>query len=905
MKIKSARITQTSRFKLAASALLLSTLSFTANVNAAQRSDADENAEEKKVVITGSRIKKVDISNLSPILSVSRDDMDKLGYATVKEVVDGLSQNTGGTMDNSSTFGFATGASSVNLRGLGFGHTLVLIDGRRLPIYPIGIGGTSNFVDLSSIPVAFVERIDVLTDGASAVYGSDAVSGVINVITRQEIEGISLNYRFGEASDGGYQSHRFNLITGARSGDSQIDLILDYWQQEAIWATQRDYANSDVANSRGSYSAGGSSFYGLESETIYQDPNCGTENDAIGGQGIADVEVGLLGAGNVWCGFDRSLYRQLVAPQNRVSLMTRLNYEINSDLAFFSRIGYSKTRTDTQLEPVFYGGSLFEGLGSAVANNGGVIDAGAANNPTTGTANEESGVFIRRLVEFGPRKSAIENNAYNLLAGLNGSIADGQFDWELGIAFNKTILDIDSNNILLSPLHAAVDNGLDLFLPIPQEQVNALQFNAVRNSFSSNRVVDFSITGDLDAGFSAGPIQFALALEQVSQKYQDQPDPLVLQGDAFDGSSSGQGERRHSGIGAELSLPFTDSFEMDIALRFDDYDDASSVNSAFSPRLAMGYRATENLLMRFSWGKSFRAPDMQRLFGGETQGFVDILDPEMLVNETGVPCAQLSPTCLPSLVQSVQLFTYANTELTEEKGNNFNYGVVWQASENLSLSADYFDLRMDDVVTEFSPQAIVNVCFSFAIDCSGVVERDDNGSLSTSDAYIATTAFNIAEQNTSGIDFNISYDWQSELGQWSASLNSTWVRSYETKVSDDSGAVDGINLGELPEFRHNLTLDWHNDTWGATFRINYIDEMLGYYCVECGQSDMIKAWATSSVSARYNLTDYTRIRFGANNLTNKKPPQDPTQSTWPWYNNAGGYYSAVGRELYIQFETSL
>ncbi len=860
--------------------------------------------EDNKVTVIGTRIKKIDISNLAPILSISREDMDDQGHASVKDVIDGLSQNTGGTIDNSFTTGFTPGASAVNLRGIGFGHTLVLIDGRRLPIYPIGIGGTQNFVDLSSIPVAFVERIDVLTDGASAVYGSDAVSGVINIITRKEIEGIALNYRIGESTDGGYKTKRLNLLTGARSGDTQVDLIIDFWEQGALWAQERDYANSDIANPLGQYSAGGASFYGLESQTVYQHPNCGTSDDPLGGLGIPDSSGFLFNAGESWCGFDRTPYRQLIAPQRRGSVMSRLAYEINSDLLFFGRVGISNTDTDIQSEPNFYGGSIFDGFGTAVENNGGILPAGAVNNPTTGTSFEEEGVFIRRLLEFGPRRSSIDNNSYNFLAGLEGTLGGGQFDWEFGISYNKTDLTITSNNVLLSALNQSVDLGLDLFEPIPNAVVNALSFNAIQQAESSNQVVDFLITGDLGFGFDAGPVKFALAAENVTEKYTDTPDPRLEQGDAFGGSSSGGGKRDHFGIGGELSFPFSDNFELDIALRWDDYNDDSSVGNAFSPRVALGYRPFKNWLTRFSWGKSFRAPDMQRLFGGPTEGFVDLTDPEILLDASGNRCSSIDddPSCRAALAQSVRVFTLSNIDLKEEKGNNLNLGVIWEPNNDFSISLDYFKVELEDVVTAPSAQWIVDVCSEFDVLCD-LIERNDQGLLNGGDSYVVTFALNFAEQDTDGIDMTINYDWQNSWGNWSSTLSTTWVSSFKTRLTPNSAERNGVNFGDLPEFRTNLNLDWRNDRWGATLRVNYIDEVAGLFCAVCEADDYIDSWTTYSLNGRYDITDFTKIRFGINNLTNEAPPQDPTQVTWPWFINGGGYYSAVGRETYLQIET--
>ena len=887
---------------LIATALCAST-SCASLLAAEQNSDAKPELEkEKKVVVTGSRIKKIDISNLSPILSISREDIDKRGYATVKDVIDGLTQNTGGTVDNSFTFGFVPAASSVNLRGIGFGHTLILIDGRRLPIYPIGIGGTSNFVDLSSIPMAFVERVDVLTDGASAVYGSDAVSGVINVITRKDIEGISMNYRYGDSADGGFENHRYNLMTGARNGDTQIDLIFDIWSQNELAAIDRDYSRSDVANPRGSYSGGGVSFLGELSNSVYQHPDCGTENDPLGGRGVPNVAISFFNPGEIWCGYDRSLDRQLIAPQDRLSLMTRLTYEINTDLAFFSRIGYSHAETQTRLEPNFYGGSLFNGFGTAFPNNGARLPAGAANNPTTGTAFEEPGVFVRRLVEFGPRISDIDENSINFLIGLDGSFGNGSYDWEFGVSYNRTDLKSTSNNIILSGLNAAVDNGLDLFETIPQSTVNALSFNADQDSYSSNRVVDFSITGDLAAGFDAGPVQFAFALEHVAEKYKDTADPLVLQGDAFDGRTSGGGERDHLGLGGELSFPFTENFELDLALRWDDYRDDSSVDSALSPRIAMGYRPFDNLLTRLSWGKSFRAPDMQRLFGGETTSFLDIVDPEFLVDANGNLCVdQTDPTCSPALIQSVNLTVGSNIDLQEEEGSNLSIGLIWEIDKDLNLTVDYFQIKLEELVTTLSAQSIVDICFQFDVLCE-LVNRDAAGSLNGNEAFIQTNAINFAEQDTQGIDLTLDYDWSNGLGEWSSSFSVTWVEEFETRFTRESAAVENVGLGILPEYRANFVIDWYQEQWAATARLNYIDELSGSFCFPCTRDQYTDSWTTMSASVRYSYSDYAKIRLGINNITNEAPPEDPSQVTWPWFRNSSGYYNSVGREVYLQVD---
>ena len=242
--------------------LLTLGMAFTANTDLAQEAEdgEEDSVELNRVVVTGSRIKRVDIEGPAPVVVITREAMDEQGFGSVQDVMDSLVQNTGGSVDQSFVFGFVPGASSVDLRGFGNGRSLTLLDGRRVPIYPVGNSGTQSFVDLSSIPVSVIDRIEILLGGASAIYGSDAISGVINIITRKNFEGIDLNIRVGDTKDGGYATERVILTAGASNERTNVFFTAEYFHNEELMANQRDYAASDVANERGIYSWGGATF---------------------------------------------------------------------------------------------------------------------------------------------------------------------------------------------------------------------------------------------------------------------------------------------------------------------------------------------------------------------------------------------------------------------------------------------------------------------------------------------------------------------------------------------------------------------------------------------------------------------------------------------------------------------
>ncbi len=899
----------------------------------------DEQDSSERIVITGSRIKRVDVEGPSPIVTITKEDMDRQGYATVQDVIDGLSQNTGGSVDQSFTFGFTPAASSVNLRGMGFGRTLTLIDGRRLPIYPTGISGTTNFVNLSSIPTAMIERIEILTDGASAIYGSDAVAGVINVITRKDIEGVSTEMRFGGTKDGGASSQRVNILAGISNSTTQVDFIVDYFKQGALWARDREYAGADNANPRGNFSIGGSTFLGLDANGAWQtiqDPNCGTANDSLGGQGVPDQNIPIVSANDTWCAFNRTAYRQLIAPQQNKSVTARLRHDFDNDVTLNARFGKATNSVNTQLEPNFYGGGAFTGTGTLVPNNGAFLDVNAPNNPSNGTL---SGWFVRRLVEYGPRTSDIDDNSVNGLIEFEGIAFNGNIDWEFAYYYAKSEITNKRPNIILSALNAEVENGLDLFQRIPQSVIDATSFDSIRYSTSSNSGVDFSLSGEIPFELGGGAVGFAMHAEHISEQYEDQPDPLTIAGQGFDGASAGGGEREHSGLGLEMRLPFTDQFIATLAARWDNYDDDSSTGSAVSPRLSLEYRPTDFLLVRAGWGESFRAPDMQRLFGATTRGFITLTDPFRATNGSGNSCNPFDPSnptdpndpnyCTPLTVQSVNTLTGSNINLEEEEGENWGIGIVWEATEGLTVTADWFNISLENIISTPTSQFILNQCYLTVPDpndpstfyttdsqgnsrpngthplCSNIT-FDSNNSLQGNAASISAVASNLSLRETKGLDLSLDYKYSTGIGEMGTKLNVTYVDKMVTQFDETSAKVENMSLGALPEYRMNLIQQLNSGDWNTTVRITYIDEVAGAFCAgsSCADSEFIDSYTTVNVNVGYDMGDMGRISFGVNNLFNEEPPEDPTQNNWPWFLNAGGYYDARDMSGYVQYNLS-
>lgn len=878
-------------------------------------SNAAEPAELDDLTVTGSRLKRSDVEGPTPVIVLERAEFEEMGYRTVQDVLDSLTQNTGGSLTQQFVFGFTPGASGVNLRGFGTGRTLILVDGRRIPVYPLGLGGTTQFYDTASIPTAIIQRIEVLTDGASAIYGSDAIGGVVNIITRKEYDGISTRLRTGDTDNGGYQTDQFELVGGKAFEDTSVYFTLQYDANEELMSSQRSYAESDIADplGRSVYSTFGANIVELVggNVVITPDPNCGTAAGAIGTEGIPP---GTPGGGQFFgqntCGFNRTQFRQLFPENRRTTFSGRLEQVLNDNLTAYASVRWNRSDSYVQIEPFAYSGTALFGGASAtpITPNGGGLITGPNGGPA---------VYIRRLFEYGPRATDIETQTFGALFGLTGVIGDG-WDWEAGFSINKQDYFSQRNgSIILSAFEAQVDNGLDLFQPIPASVVASTSFRPFTDAESTSRYADFQISGFLPVDLPGGPMALAGVVEWENQEFFDNRDPITLAGDASDGGSAGGGERDRAAIGVELALPLLPQVELDLAARFDDYDDASDTGSATTGKASLQYRPLDNLLLRASFGTTFRAPDLQRLFGSTTRAFTTVVDSPRCVAAGGDPNApggldpnNSSDPC--DAVQSVRILVGSNIALEEEEGESINIGAVWEPLDGLSLTLDYYDVQLENIIAAATGQFILDQCAGLSTgqpdqSFCNLVTRDAAGTLQG--GQISAQALNLSEQQIQGVDATVRYDWDSgDYGLFAFQWETTWVDSLTTRFAEGQPEVENLALASLPEFRHNVTVNWNYEDFGATLRTSYVDEVPGVNAFSdpatgrVPDSQFIDDYVTVNGQFRYHAGEYGDFQVGINNLFDEEPPVDPTNSNWPWFINAGGYYSSFGREWYVQWQ---
>ena len=884
--------------KLAIACSTVTALSY-APVTFAQEDTSDG---VEKIAVTGSRIKRTDIEGPSPITSMSAEEILGKGFVTVQDALNSLTQATGGQFDQQQTFGFTPSASAVDVRGFGAGRTLVLLNGRRLPQFPLAAGGTSNFVDLSSIPSSAIERIDVLTDGAGAIYGSDAISGVVNVILKTDLDKTHVNVRYGDTADGGQEQARVQISTGIENDKSSALFFMEFLDRKALNFSDRDMSRFDVVDPNdpdtvGIFSSGGipGTFRGTEGNVI--SPDC-DPNFVING----------------FCRFNRADFRQLLAPMKRGSIATVINHEINDDLSIFGQFMYTTSNVKTQVEPMFFDSGSF----------GPRVDANAPNNPTSG-ANDPNDVFVdqdghfrRRLVEYGPRASDIDTNSINMLFGAKGTIGD-VYDWEVGYNYSKQDVKSLRSGFASADRFMALICGaefasagtcntgtLNLFNPVPQDIVDATSASPYTDAKSTISAFDFNISGPMFE-MSAGDAMFAVVAEYNKTTFVDDRDADTLNGNVIaTGGTSGGGERKYSAIGLETVFPLTEEIELTVAGRYDNYDDDSDVGGAFSPKVAATYRPTENWLFRASWAESFRAPDMQRLFGAQTRGFNDLIDTPYCESQGGTRGDASIPACV-DVVQSTPTLTGANLALKEEEGTSYNVGAVWQYDDMLEVEVNFFSIKLDGIVTTPARQFILDNPELFP---ASAIQRDENrvnplnpGGLS----LVSATAQNLAFQKNEGIDFNITHKWDlAEAGQLTTRFTSTYTATFESQADPTAPVVDELKdtdgrLNEGPEWRANLNVGWAYDDLNVNAYVNYIGD---FTPDQTAAQDNVDSWTTVNLTGRYAISDSMSVLLGINNVFDKEPPMDLSDgnSSQPFYNQS--FHNLTGREYYIEAQFS-
>lgn len=868
---------------------------------------ASEDEQVERIEVTGSRIKRTDMENATPITVLSADDMAKQGFTNIQDALQSLTSTTS-AMTTQSVHGFTPAASSISLRNAGANRTLTLINGKRLNQYPKPSGGTDNFVDTANLPMEAVARIEVLKSGGSAIYGADAVGGVINIILKKDFDGVALKYRHGGTSEGGGSSNRVALSLGASSERGNVSTFIEFTDNEQLKATDREnfglHTDKVSHSEHSSYSSYGARIAGVPR----------ADKTTPTGQRVLTEEECTAG-GFLWtglCGYDRSKWRDLQPESTRFISSTNFNYELADDVSFVGRLDFAEAKSTTNIEPMG-----INDYGVNVSGNNVTVSSGSLSktfdNKTTALggdfANAEDGkyTYIRRLHEFSNRSGETKTRNYFFTAGLEGVVFE-EYNWDASVNYGRTNVDVFRGGYAteagMFDYITAGTNGNSLLKGISAEDVEAASYSPFEKAQSTQKNVQANISGTAFE-MSAGEAMFSFGAEYTEQDYKSVSDSESAKGNILTtGGSSGAGDRSYWATYAELSMPVLDQLTVDFALRYDEYSD---FGGNVSPQVTIQYRPMDELLVRASATSVFRAPDMHRVYGDATEGSNTVIDFKQCQAMGGSP-GQDYPIGNPlkEICNELHISTTtgANADLEAETGYTANIGAVW-GDDSLNASFDLWEWKLDDMVSDISADKAARDYDTY----EDMLTRDANGTIT----HINAVAMNLAYQKVRGIDFTAGYAWDlNEIGELKLNFQGTYILLSEGQTDPTASIDDDIDDGGLPQYRANLVLGYFIEDFEATLGAYHTARMHGsqYKSFKKSADDAGKPFDESAhevasqtewnLTTGYNITDAIKVQAGVINLFDAGPNFDPTNTSWPHYPR--GVYDARGREYFIEGE---
>ncbi len=769
----------------------------------------------EKIEVTGSHIRRTDIEGPSPVVVIDRAEIEASGMNSV-----------GAVLRQSTASPFGSDGVTVNLRGLGSAKTLILINGQRAPAE--GSSYSTGAVSTNLVPLAAVDRIEILKDGASATYGSDALGGVVNIITRKDIDGLAFANQYNMTNQNGSDSNRLSLAYGTQTSDSNFLTAIQANYVQGDRVSDRDYSGLSLFATP-VYATN----YFDDAENLRPGPNCQRFNDF--GQ-CADA--------------DRS--RFISDPAYGFDWVTQYSHDITSDTEFYTTLitGYGRTQSRS---PVVF---LEPGVGSGISFTG-------AESPTTwnslpGYTGGDTKVFHRmdNLVN----KETTQNYYAGLITGLKGYF--GNSDWQWDATLNNqinTITDTEENVGRFSATKEAVVNGAyDPFNPAQQDVsgIGADTFN--RNRYMVNWA-EFKTNGSLGS-FLGFDWASAFGVSAAHFEYSDHRSAIFLEGDAMGQSGvTGSAGRELYALFTELSGLMATNFEVQLSLRGDFYSD---FGSTINPKLATRYQPFKWLTFRASAGTGFQAPTLQQM-NTSLEGFYNNFRDPLRCGDPGIQdCALKSTTASQSL----------NPNLEEETSLSLNFGTVVQPTENFSLGFDYWRVKVEDVIGSAFSQALrIEDDFGPGVLANyGVQIIRQNDDPTGEIQRIIYTLQNLGTQEAEGLDFDANYRLDTGIGKFTFNNQLSYMFHFYQEFVDLYGREDIVGRQGLPRWRNNFSINYKQGRWGGFVLARSTADML-----ESGNiSQNLKSIPSPTqfdVAATYTHDYAGEFQLGVINLGNIRP----------------------------------
>ena len=832
----------------------------------------DESTQLDRVEVTGSRIKRTQLEGAMPVTSISREDIEKTGISSVGDLLQEL-PSAGAALNTNFNNG-GDGSTRVDLRNLGSNRVLVLVNGRRW-INSVGGGGVAGSVDLNTIPISIIERIEVLLDGASTVYGSDAIAGVVNVITRKDFSGTDFRASSGAFDEGDGETDAVEISMGQSTGRSSLFLSLSYTDVGMISASDRDISQEPVPGTgvtRGSSATPQGRFVfvndddagGLCDGTTFE-CDITTPNGAVF---VGDVPT-FPGSFIPFSGglrFNFQPYNLILTPSERTSAFIQGRQELGDSLSFYAKFLYN-TRSSLNRaapEPIFLGSDAGNGnIGDHV-----VFDVTNPFNPFGITLDADGGnafFLTRRPLEGGPRLFSQDVNTYYFGMGFEGStmVVDHDFDWDLNYVYsrNQAVQETRGTyNIAhivkgVGPL--ATCNADPACVPVnffggaageslTPDMLDYILAVLHDTSEQEMRSYSFNVSTEL-LELPAGRLGLGFGIEHREHTGSYTPDHLSSSGEANGvpsqptaGAFSVDEYYLESIVPVVADAPFADLIELEASARWSDYSTSGSTSTF---KLGGRWRANDQFLFRATYAQGFRAPTVGELFGAQARFDAAISDPCSGVS--GASTQELQDSCQALGVPIDGSYTQPNPQISvltggsallePETSDSLTWGFVYQPSwgsslpwtKALDLELNVYDYTVDGAIGAVDAQTQLDGCVSIAdsaIDptlCSGIT-RTVNGVIVNFD----NTLVNLTSIETSGWDLALTWRLEeTDLGEFLVTWRNSFVTDFTTADITGVNELQGREFSDsaIPEWMSNLIVDWRRGAWSASWTVRMID----------------------------------------------------------------------------------
>ena len=845
----------------------------------AQNRTGDDTQRLEAIEVTGSRIKKAEVEGQTPVVTITAQDIAQTGLASIGDVIQQLSVSSSALntkFNSAGNFGFApdgsgvgSGSTTISLRNLNAKRTLILVDGLRW-VNESSASGVSAAVDLNTIPAGVVERIEILTDGASALYGSDAIAGVVNIITKKNQDGAALNVYAGDYDIGDGKTYNGDVSFGGKGDRYSFFVDISHYKQNGI--SSSEFAQGSAACVPGTGLANCSSATPF-TRVLFDTPG-GDEFGGLCPGGFCSItangNAGSNGLQSFPSGyhhftradrFNFAPYNLLLTPSERSGFFAQTDYKLADNVSWYMKGLYNTRKSTNQAgpEPIFLG-QAFCFLIDRCYTVG--VDATNPYNPFGFSLDANSPDFGlgRRMVEGGPRVFSQKIDTRYFATGLTGNFqAWGHgFNWDVNVvrADNDATQDVRGTyNIAhvaeaVGPLSAchADPNCVPLNLfggpgSITPDMLNYIQYHEHDTSHQSLGVFTANISGDLFA-LPAGPLDFAAGYEYRDLSGNYQPDAVVVAGDSNGvPSKPTAGSYNVDEFYVELNAPivadapFAKHLDLSLASRYSDY---STFGGTTNSKIGFRWQLNDDLTFRGTYAQGFRAPSIGELFGTSSRFDATLNDPcNNATGQVGANCHTLGVPNPATFVQpnsQISVLTGGNANLQPEKSHNTTLGAIYSPSwaENTSwaqkvdIDLTYYRITVKDAIQAKDAQTLLDRCAQ-TLDpafCS-IQARNGAGYV----AFLNDTLGNLGHVETRGFDFGINWIGpDTSWGKPSISWQSTYVDKYQavdttTGLAEPQGVGIEVTDSGIPRVRSTLRVNWQFGDWSAMWAWRYLSRL--------------------------------------------------------------------------------